>query len=82
MAAGEKARLFVAPEYGYGVSGAGGVIPGNSYLIFDIELIEFKEAEPAKAMKVLSEHEKPLEELKVTERSVTLSPPPSPSLII
>ena len=39
---GDKAR-FVIPSYlGYGESGAGGVIPPNATLIFDVELMEVK----------------------------------------
>ena len=39
---GDKAR-FVIPSYlGYGTSGAGGVIPPNATLIFDVELMDVK----------------------------------------
>lgn len=39
---GDKAR-FVIPSYlGYGSAGAGGVIPPNATLIFDVELIDVK----------------------------------------
>ncbi len=39
---GDKAR-FVIPSYlGYGASGAGGVIPPNATLIFDVELMDVK----------------------------------------
>lgn len=39
---GDKAR-FVIPAYlGYGASGAGGVIPPNATLIFDVELMDVK----------------------------------------
>ncbi|MDI1315721.1 peptidylprolyl isomerase [Flavobacterium sp.] len=39
---GDKAR-FVIPSYlGYGPSGAGGVIPPNATLIFDVELMDVK----------------------------------------
>jgi FKBP-type peptidyl-prolyl cis-trans isomerase len=39
---GNKAR-FVIPSYlGYGSSGAGGVIPPNATLIFDVELMDVK----------------------------------------
>jgi FKBP-type peptidyl-prolyl cis-trans isomerase len=39
---GDKAR-FVIPSYlGYGSSGAGGVIPPNATLIFDVELMDVK----------------------------------------
>lgn len=39
---GDKAR-FVIPSYlGYGESGAGGVIPPNAVLVFDVELMDVK----------------------------------------
>jgi FKBP-type peptidyl-prolyl cis-trans isomerase FkpA len=37
---GGKIRLFIPSRFGYGTSGSGGSIPGNSILDFDIELIE------------------------------------------
>jgi FKBP-type peptidyl-prolyl cis-trans isomerases 1 len=42
MKVGEKRRLIIAPELGYGVRGAGSVIPGNATLIFDVELLAIK----------------------------------------
>jgi peptidylprolyl isomerase len=39
MKVGEKATFFLTPDYGYGKRGAGGVIPANSNLIFDVELL-------------------------------------------
>jgi len=39
---GTKATLIIPSELGYGPQGAGGVIPPNATLIFDIEIIDFK----------------------------------------
>jgi len=39
---GDKARFVIPSELGYGSSGAGGVIPPNATLIFDVELMEVK----------------------------------------
>ena len=42
MKLGEKRTVILPPEYGYGESGVGGVIPGNTYIAFDIELLDIK----------------------------------------
>lgn len=43
MKVGEKFRIYLPAELAYGEDGRPPQIPGNSVLIFDIELIEFKQ---------------------------------------
>ncbi len=39
MSLGEKAVITCPPDYGYGKSGAGGVIPPNATLVFVVEML-------------------------------------------
>lgn len=39
MSLGEKAVLEMTADYGYGAAGAGGVIPPNASLKFEVELL-------------------------------------------
>ncbi|KAG8774682.1 hypothetical protein FRC12_001868 [Ceratobasidium sp. 428] len=39
LSLGEKAKLTITPDYGYGARGHPPVIPGNSTLCFEVELL-------------------------------------------
>lgn len=41
MKRGERALLYLRPDHGYGKHGAEPDIPGNAFLIFDVELVSF-----------------------------------------
>jgi len=42
MKVGGKRKLMIPPQLGYGTRGAGGVIPPNAELVFEVQLLEIR----------------------------------------
>lgn len=58
MHVGDKYKIFIPSELGYGERGAGADIPGGAALIFEMELLEIKPAAPVAAATEMPKEEK------------------------
>lgn len=59
MSVGSKFRFVIPPALGYGERGAGNVIPPNSVLVFEVELLSIEAPEEAPALETIPEGEAP-----------------------
>ena len=51
MCPGDKRKLIIPPELGYGSSGSGDKIPPDSTLVFEVELLTIKPGHPVSRKK-------------------------------
>jgi peptidyl-prolyl cis-trans isomerase A (cyclophilin A) len=58
LSIGDKATLFIPSKLAYGEAGAGGVIPPNANLIFEVEMLE-KQADPKMEVQPATDSKQP-----------------------
>ena len=49
MAIGERATIECAPEYAYGAAGAGSVVPPNTPITYEVELVDWEDGPPVES---------------------------------
>ena len=52
LCVGDKRRMTIHPEWGYGERGVAGTIPPNSVLVFDVELTSIERPNGENLLKI------------------------------